>query len=273
MKIEALFDVGGLATIVTGGASGIGFAYAEAMADNGARVTVMDIDAAALDQAVARLNAAGSDRVRGVLVDVRDRAALSRAIDAVAAHEGRLDVVFANAGITAGPGFLTLQGERNPDGALETIADELWDRVIATNLTSVFTTLQAAARQMKPRHSGRIIVTTSIAAVKTETWVGLPYLAAKAAAAHLVRQAALELAKYNIQVNAIAPGPFITNINRARMAEPATRAAFAALSPMHRAALPEEIQGLALFLASPASRYVTGAQMVIDGGVTLGRAD
>ena len=102
---------------------------------------------------------------------------------------------------------------------------------------------------------------------------GLPYLPAKAAAAHLVRQAALELAKYNIQVNAIAPGPFITGINRERMADPAVRKAFADLSPMHRAAMPEEIQGLALFLASPAAKYVTGAQMVIDGGVTLGRAD
>ena len=101
----------------------------------------------------------------------------------------------------------------------------------------------------------------------------MPYMPAKAGAAHLVRQAALELAKYNILVNAIAPGPFITNIAGGHMRDPATVAAFARLAPLHRLASTDEIQGLALFLASPAASYVTGSQIVIDGGVLLGLAD
>src|SRR5690348_17950928 len=105
MKTSELFDVAGLATIVTGAASGIGYAYADAMADNGARVVLLDIDRAGLDQAVAKLKAKGGD-VRGAVADVTDRSALRATIDRAAGELGRLDVLFANAGIDAGPGFL-----------------------------------------------------------------------------------------------------------------------------------------------------------------------
>lgn len=271
MKAAVLFDVSGLATIVTGGASGIGLAYAGVMAQNGARVTIMDADSKALDDVVERFCSAGQD-VRGEVVDVTDRVALDRSFDATARHYGHLDVVFANAGIGGGPGFLKLDGERNPDRAFENIPDDVWDRIIAVDLTSVFATLQAAARRMKAR-GGRIIVTTSIAAVRTEIFVGAPYVAAKAGAAQLVRQAALELARYNITVNAIAPGPFVTNISGGRLRDPAVRAPFERFSPMRRLGEPDDIKGLALFLASPAAKFITGAQIVIDGGMTLGMAD
>jgi NAD(P)-dependent dehydrogenase (short-subunit alcohol dehydrogenase family) len=271
MKAAALFDVSGLATVVTGGASGLGLAYAEVMADNGAQVTIVDADAKALGDVVERFRSAGHD-IRGDVVDVTDRMALDRAFDATARHYGRLDVVFANAGIGGGPGFLKLDGERNPDRAIENIPDDVWDRIIAVDLTSVFTTLQAAARRMK-RRGGRIIVTTSIAAARTEIFVGTAYVAAKAGAAQLVRQAALELARYNITVNAIAPGPFATNISGGRLRDPAMRASFEKFSPMRRIGEPDDIKGLALFLASPAAKFITGAQVVIDGGVTLGVAD
>jgi NAD(P)-dependent dehydrogenase (short-subunit alcohol dehydrogenase family) len=272
MKTEELFDVRGLATIVTGGASGIGLACAEAMADNGARVTVMDIDPARLAAAVDRLRAAGGD-VRGTVADVTDRTGLHRAFDETAEHYGRLDVVFANAGIGGGPGFLALDGERNPAGAIESITEDAWDRVLAMDLTSVFTTIRAAVRHMKPRNGGRIIVTTSISAAKTELHVGTPYVAAKAGSAQLVRQAAHELARYDILVNAIAPGPITTNISGGRLQDPAVQASFARLHPMHRMGAPADIQGIAVFLASPASRFITGAQIVVDGGYSLGAAD
>jgi NAD(P)-dependent dehydrogenase (short-subunit alcohol dehydrogenase family) len=271
MNAAALFDVSDLATVVTGGASGIGLAYAGVMADNGARVTIMDADKKALGEVVERCRGAGQD-VRGEVVDVTDRAALERSFDATARHYGRLDVVFANAGIGGGPGFLKLDGERNPDRALENIPSDLWDKVIAIDLTSVFFTLQAAARHMKAR-GGRIIVTTSISAIRTETFVAAPYVAAKAGAAQLVRQAAHELARYNITVNAIAPGPFVTNISGGRLKDPAVRAPFERFSPMRRVGEPDDIKGLALFLASPAASLITGAQIVIDGGMTLGMAD
>jgi NAD(P)-dependent dehydrogenase (short-subunit alcohol dehydrogenase family) len=273
MKAAQLFDVRGLATIVTGAASGIGHAYAEVMADNGARVTLMDKDAHALDAAVRRLAERGGE-VRGHTLDVTDRPAVRSSIDAAAGHYGRLDVVFANAGIDSPPGFLGMKGERKPEGAFENVSDERWDLVIETNLTSIYSTIKASVPHLKKNaRGGRIIVTTSVAAIRGEAIVGMPYMPAKAGAAHLVRQAALELAKYNILVNAIAPGPFITNIAGGHMRDPATVAAFAKLTPLHRLASTDEIQGLALFLASPAGTYVTGSQIVIDGGVVLGLAD
>jgi len=273
MKAAQLFDVSGLATIVTGAASGIGLAYAEAMADNGARVTLMDKDTKSLEAEVKRLADRGGD-VRSQVVDVTDRRALKASVDTAAAHYGKLDVAFANVGIDSPPGFIGMTGERTVDGAFENVSDQRWDLVIATNLTSIYSTIKACIPHMKKNaKGGRIIVTTSVAGIRPEAIVGMPYMPAKAAAAHLVRQAALELAKYNILVNAIAPGPFITKIAGGHLKDPTTVAAFAKFTPLHRLASTDEMQGLALFLASPAATYVTGAQMVIDGGVLLGMAD
>jgi NAD(P)-dependent dehydrogenase (short-subunit alcohol dehydrogenase family) len=272
MKAAALFAVEGLATVITGGASGIGLAYGEAMADNGARVTLLDIDAAALAEAVDRLRRSGGD-VEGRRVDVTDRPALYRAFDRFVEDYGRLDVVFANAGIDPCPGFLAQDGGRDPAGAIEAIDGAVWDRAIAINLTAVFATIKAAAGPMKRQGGGKIIVTTSVAASKVGGGVGTPYMPAKAGAAHLVRRAALELARFNIQVNAIAPGPFATNIAGGQMQDPAARARFSRFVPLRRVAETSEIQGAALFLASRASAYVTGAEIVVDGGRLLGSAD
>ena len=272
MKAQELFAVDGLVTIVTGGASGIGYACAEVMAENGAIVTVIDRDAAGLTPAVAKLNAGGAQAF-GAVADVTDKAALTRAFDAVAQRHGRIDVVFANAGISGGPGFLNTQHARDPSRTLDALPDELWNRVIGTNLTSVFHTLQIAARHMKAGGAGRIIVTSSISATKNEAFVGTAYVASKAGVAQLVRQAAFELAASNIRVNAIAPGPCITNIGGGRLQDKAAQDFFAKQHPMHRMATPADMQGAALYLASPASNHVTGVHIVIDGGITLGAAD
>ena len=113
-----------------------------------------------------------------------------------------LDVVFANAGIDPGPGFLGswvgAQRPRNPEGALENYTDERWNRVIDINLNGIFATLRAGARLMRPQRSGRMIVTTSVAAYQCEPAIGAAYMTAKAGAAHLMRQVALELAAYRI---------------------------------------------------------------------------
>lgn len=264
---KALFAVEGLSVVITGGASGIGFAYAEAMADNGANVTLLDLDPVALDGAVRTLAGRGG-AVSGIAVDVTDAPALRDAIAGTAARSGRLDVVFANAGITAGPGFLDVAGQRDPAGAIENVPAELWDRVIATNLTSVFVTIRSAVPAMKAQGGGRIIVTTSIAGLRPSAVVGIPYMITKAASTHLVHQAALELAAFGIRVNAIAPGPFLT-----RITTPGLRSIWEKALPVRRVAGTEELQGLALFLASAASSYVTGTQFVIDGGSMLGKAD
>jgi NAD(P)-dependent dehydrogenase (short-subunit alcohol dehydrogenase family) len=271
-----LFDVTGFGVIVTGGASGLGLAYGEALASHGARVTLIDLDEAALEAQVSRLAGEGLD-VRGAVADVTDHDALDRAVDGAAEAYGRLDVAFANAGIDPGVGFVGAwaggQRPRMEEGALELYTDERWDRVIAINLNGVFATARAAARHMRPRRFGRIIVTTSLAATKVEPAIGAAYMTAKAGARHLMHTIALELAAYGITANAIAPGFFVTNIGGGHAHDPDLQAAIARDIPMHRVGQPDDIKGLALFLAAPASQYITGQEIVIDGGWGLGVAD
>src|SRR6185503_149080 len=202
--------VTGRVALVTGAASGLGLAYAEVLADNGAHVTLVDIDAVGLERAAMKFRQAGCE-VHHAALDVADTRALREAIDAAARRYGRLDVVFANAGMSAGPGYLTETGQ------IGNVKLEEWRRVLDVNLTAVFATVQAAAAHMKAQKSGRIIVTASIAGLRAETPVGYAYAATKAAVINLVRQAAMELASYNVLVNAIAPGPFLTNIAGGRL--------------------------------------------------------
>jgi NAD(P)-dependent dehydrogenase (short-subunit alcohol dehydrogenase family) len=276
MKISELFSVEGYCAVVTGGASGLGLGYAEALAGNGARVTLLDVDAARIAAETRRLEAQGLE-VRGRVVDVTDHTALDAAIDEAAGLYGKLDVVFANAGIDSGVGFVAgwhgEQRPRVPEGALERYTDERWDRVIDINLNGIFATVRAATRHMKPRRAGRIILTTSVAGTNVEPAVGSAYMAAKAGAAHFMRCAAMELAAYNITVNAIAPGFFVTNIGGGHAHNPEVQAAMGKVIPMHRVGLPDDMHGLALFLASPASAYLTGQEILIDGGWGLGIAD
>jgi NAD(P)-dependent dehydrogenase (short-subunit alcohol dehydrogenase family) len=265
MTLEEMFDVRGKSVIVTGGVSGIGRAYAEVMAANAARVCIFDIDQKGLDAACEKIRRDGGD-VWGQIVDVSDRPRMAAAFDAVAERHGQIDVVFANAGIDAGPGFLSVEGERIAAGSIDMLDDHHWDRVIAVNLSSVYTTVKHAARHMKQTGGGRIIVTSSIAAQINEVIVGTPYMPAKAGVDHFVRQMAMELGASGILVNCISPGPFMTNIADGRLKNAADRRAFEAQSLIGRIGDPEDIKGLALYLASPCSSYVTGGQFVIDGG-------
>ncbi len=264
MKAEALFDVRGHVALVTGAASGLGLAMAEVMAENGARVTLADKDKAGLAREVARLAAAGY-AVEAAEVDVADLAALRRTVEDVAQRHGRLDAAFANAGISAGPSFMTAEG------AMNAVAIAKWNEVLQVNLTSVFETIRAASVPMKRQNSGRIIVTASVAGLKAERMVGYAYAATKAAIINVVRVAALELAPFNVMVNAIAPGPFLTNIAGGRLhREPEIVRQFEQIVPLRRMADPKELKGLALLLASPASSFITGTVIPIDGGISAG---
>lgn len=272
MKIQDLFNVTGKITVVTGGANGIGYACAEVMADNGAIVTLMDIDPAGLEKAAAKLKASGA-QVFTEVVDVTKKETIKSAFESVAKRHGKIEVVFANAGISGGPGFLNAEDKRDPSRAIENLPEDLWDRVIATNLGSVFKTIQVATPYLKQNGGGKIVVTSSVSAFKIEQYVGTIYVASKAGVAQLLRQAALELARYNIQVNALAPGPCVTNIGGGRLQDKAAQDFFATKHPNHRMATTDDMQGAALYLASPASRHVTGEHIIIDGGFSLGLAD
>jgi NAD(P)-dependent dehydrogenase (short-subunit alcohol dehydrogenase family) len=276
VNVSSRFDVAGFGVIVTGGASGLGLAYGEVMAAHGARVTLIDVDGDAVSGEASRLRGEGHD-VRGAVADVTDHAALDRVIDEAAETYGRLDVAFANAGIDPGVGFVgAWAGDSRPrvaEGALERYTDERWNRVIDINLNGIFATARAAARHMRPRRFGRIIITTSLAATTVEGVIGSAYMTAKAGARHFMHSVALEFAAYGITANAIAPGFFVTNIGGGHAHNPEVQAAVAKDIPMHRVGRPDDIKALALFLASPASEYITGQEIIIDGGWGLGTAD
>jgi NAD(P)-dependent dehydrogenase (short-subunit alcohol dehydrogenase family) len=258
--IKELFDMQGQVAAVTGAASGLGLATAEVLARAGARVVLLDVDARGLEVARQAIESDGG-LAETALLDVSDRAAVRAVIDDIAHRHGRLDAVVANAGVSAGPGYRTEIGQINA------VQDEQWDRVLAINLSGVFVTLQAAAAHMKKQRSGRIVAMASVAGLKSEVMCGYAYTATKAAVVNLVRQAAMELAPYNVMVNGIAPGPFRTHIANGRIRQPEVEAEFAALVPMGRIAQPQELKGLVLLLCSPASSFMTGTTVPIDGGI------
>ena len=255
-----LFDVRGARAVVTGAASGLGFALAEAMADGGARVTLADVDGERLAAARAELAERGCD-VRSVELDVADPDQVEAVFEGVAAEQGGVDVAFANAGISLEPGVLD---ER---GGLAAFDRELWDTVLGVNLDGVMFTVRAAAERMKGQGSGRIVVTASTAGFGTDPMVGYSYSATKAAVIVLVRQAALELAPHGVHVNAIAPGPFRTRIGGD--AAPIPPEAWEEIVALGRMAEPDELKGAALLLASDASSFITGAVVPVDGGQLL----
>jgi len=260
---ERVFDVRGLRVVVTGAASGLGFAMAEVLADCGARVTLADIDTDRLEHATAALVERGGT-ARSFVVDVSDEAQVEALIDDVVRSEGGLDVVFANAGIAATPGFAVEGGQR-----LDTVERSDWDKVLAVNLTGVLFTMKHAAAVMRRQGSGRIVVTSSNAGMRPEPVVCYGYAASKAAIINLVRQAALELAPHGVLVNAICPGPFKgTRIGGGVTENPdaETERMWAKTVPLGRMGQPEELKGLVLLLASPASSFMTGAAYLIDGG-------
>ena len=280
MKTLDQFDIRGRSALVTGAASGIGLAYAECMAEAGAKVTLTDIDATGAEREAARLAGEGHE-VRWAACDVSKLEQVAAAFDGHVAAYGGCDIAFANAGLDVGNGFWTPEGKRNPDGQIDVYDPERWYKSIGINLNGVFHTVREAARVMKAneangqnnggRRGGSIVITSSNAAEVNEAIVGVPYMAAKAGVKHFMRHAAYELAAYGIRVNAIAPGPFVTNIGDGWVKKnPAAKAAWDELVPVGRMAETYQIKPLALLLASDAGSYMTGAHVMIDGGMQLG---
>jgi NAD(P)-dependent dehydrogenase (short-subunit alcohol dehydrogenase family) len=263
MKIADLFDIRGHVALVTGAASGLGLAYAEVLAENGAKVLLVDINADGLEAVYARLQAAGCD-VEPLTLDITDTDALRDAIDGAATRHGRLDIAFANAGGSAGPGFAL-----TPAGSIDEADLATFDHWMNINFRANYLTIRFAATPMKKQRRGSIVATASIAGIRSDPLVSYGYVAAKAAINNIVRHAAVDLAPYNVRVNAIAPGPFYTNIAGGRLRrDPEQAKKFSAMIPMARIGEPDDIKGLALLLASPAGSYITGAVIPIDGGTT-----
>ncbi len=260
MKVTELMDMKGRVALVTGAASGLGLAMAESVAEAGGHVVMTDINGPALRAEVARLLATGLS-VDAQVLDVADLEAIDAVMDTAVARHKRIDAVFANAGISAGPGLIFTES-----GRLANLDVDNWRRVLDINLTAATCTIRSAARHMSARKYGRIIVTASIGGLRAERFCGYGYVATKAAIVNVVRQAAIDLAPDGVTVNAICPGPFMTNIAGGRMNLPEVAEQFRVSVPLGRVASTDEIKGLALLLASPASSFITGTAIPIDGG-------
>jgi len=250
-------DMSGRVALVTGAASGIGLATAEALARSGAAVALLSRPADDLDAARARCEAAGS-RAITIGVDVGDSKAVEDAFAQVEAELGPIDAVHNNAGISI-------------VAALDETTDEMWRALTSTNLDGNFYVLRQAARVMKPRGRGAIVNTGSeLALIGQSGYVA--YTATKGAILAMTRSAAAELASWGIRVNAVCPGTtrtpmFLREFDGAEdpAAELADNEASVALG---RIAEPREISDAVLFLLSDASSYVTGTHLVVDGGRT-----
>jgi 3-oxoacyl-[acyl-carrier protein] reductase len=243
----------GRVAAITGGALGIGRATALLFAEEGATVALGDVQLEAAEKVAQEINRRGGKAI-AIALDVGDAAQVQAFVDRVVGEFGRLDVMFANAGIAHSAPFL-----EHPEAQ--------WHRVLRVNLTGVFLCGQAAARQMVRQGGGRIITTASINAFRgVENLVG--YNAAKAGVIELTRTMAVELAQHRIAVNAIAPAQIDTRLTRT-LPEGARRRRVERI-PMGRFGEPEEVARVALFLASDDASYVTGHTLAVDGGYLAG---
>lgn len=250
-------DFEGKVALVTGGATGLGYAIAEALGTAGARVALNDVTAERAERACTRLANAGFECLPAP-ADVRDASAVGAMIDATLARFGQLDIVVANAGIYPNTPFLEL-------------AEEEWDRTFDTNVKGVFLTCQAAARAMVAAGRGGAMVTISSGAATNAIWGWSHYCASKAAVVMLTRAMALELAQHEIRVNAILPGFIDVPEGGAPLAESFRQAQRAAI-PRGRIGEPRDIANAVVLLVSPLADWVTGTTLVVDGGSSAGRA-
>jgi len=254
--LQKLFDLTGQVALVTGGSRGLGAEMAEGLAEAGAALMLLARREQWLGPAVAAMRERGF-RCEGALCDVSQPGEVDAVVGKTLAAYGQIDILVNNAGVTWG-------------AAAEDMPLEKWRQVLEVNLTGAFLFAQACGRDMIRRNYGRIINVGSIAGLKSSMPRGIHYAgyaSSKAGLLGLTRELAAQWAPHNIRVNAIAPGFFPS-----RMTEKVLEAAQAHIEagiPMGRVGRPGELKGVAVFLASPASDYITGQTIVVDGGATI----
>lgn len=246
-----LFDLTGRTALVTGSSRGLGRAMAEGLARAGASVIINGTRADSVQAAVAEMRAAGY-QAEGAVFDVTDEAAIVRTFADLDARGVAVDILVNNAGIQL----------RKPMVDLSTAE---WQRVMDTNLTSAFVIGREAGRRMVARKFGKIINIGSLTSDLARATVA-PYTVSKGGIKMLTRAMAAEWAEHGVQANAIGPGYMVTDMNQALIDNPAFDAWVKGRAPAKRWGLPEELAGVAVFLASPAANYINGQILYVDGG-------
>jgi 2-deoxy-D-gluconate 3-dehydrogenase len=250
-----LFDLSGRVAIVTGGNGGIGLGMAKGLAAAGASIAVAARDQEKSAAAVSELEALGA-RAVAVAVDVTDEASCRAMVDQTAERFGRLDILINNAGTTI---------RKQPD---EYTLEE-WRMVLETNLTSAFTCSQAAHPAMRQAGGGKIVMIGSMMSIFGAAFAA-PYAATKGGIVQLAKALACAWAKDHIQVNSVLPGWIDSALTRgARRDLPGLEERVVARTPAGRWGIPDDFAGIAVFLASPGSDFITGAAITVDGGYSV----
>ena len=254
--MKDLFDLTGKVAVVTGSTKGIGKAIAEGLAAHGAKVVISSRKEDACERVAAAIREAGGEAI-AVPCNVSDRAQLENLVAKTREAWGRIDIAVCNAAV-------------NPFyGSALDIPDSAFQKVMDVNIGSVMALCKLVAPEMKERKDGAIIIVSSVGGRHGSTVLGA-YAISKAADMQIARNLALELGPHGIRVNCIAPGLVKTDFARALWENPELNQSRSAATPLRRLGEPEDIAGIAVYLASKAGSWTTGQTFVIDGGVDAG---
>ncbi|MEM9320731.1 MAG: SDR family oxidoreductase [Pseudomonadota bacterium] len=249
----ALFDLTGKHALITGSSQGIGLALARGLAASGAAITLNGRDSEKLENAAGSLRSDGAD-VSVLPFDVTDHGAVRKTIDTFESQTGAIDILVNNAGMQ----------HRTP---LEDFPPDAFERLLQTNIASVFHVGQACARHMIGRGAGKIINIASVQTALARPGIA-PYTATKGAVANLTKGMATDWAKHGLNCNALAPGYFDTPLNAALVADPEFSAWLEKRTPAGRWGQVDELVGTCIYLASDAASFVNGTTIFVDGGIT-----
>jgi gluconate 5-dehydrogenase len=255
MKVNELLNIKGKVAIVTGASSGLGVTFSEALAEEGANLVLAARRIEKLTEVSHNLEELGIKAVP-FQCDVTKQEEVQALIDASVKNFGRVDIIVNNAGVAA-------------MGPSTEMPVEEWNKVVSVNLTGVFLCARTAAKQMIKQGSGKIINIASIYGAVGDVFPAAPYYATKGAVINLTRDLAVEWAPFKINVNAIAPGFFPSEMTEAIFRDPRYLEYITKLTPLGRVGHPDDLKGVVLFLSSHASDYVTGQTIFVDGGWTI----
>ena len=249
--VKELFDLSGKVALVTGGSKGLGKAMARGLAEAGADVMIASRSEGELEKAAAEIGEGLGVRVIYRVTDMGVREEVVALAEETCARLGKVDILINNAG-------------SNQPQAIDEVTDEAWDRILELNLTSCMSLSRAVVQGMKQRGWGRIIHISSVLGVGSKEKRSA-YSATKAGLIGLTKASALDLGPYNITVNCLCPGPFLTDLPMSLLSE-VEKQAFANRTALNRWGQTKELVGPALMLASDAGSYITGEALLVDGG-------